>query len=304
MGKKLLLGIYLLAIMGCSSGQIKMGNRKKVEIIKEKKVNSIPKEKKIEKIKQNENMNLEYIEGAKWVEVTGEGILETNKTLEDVREDAINNARLKAIEIAYGVEVKSTLQMKNSKLLSNLVNLKTNGKIVKENIINWDKKDIILDDNEFPITIYTVKMVIAVKESKSKKDKFFNLETKMNKYDFVSGEKAELEIFSSKKAYITIFNIYGINSVSIILPNDFNKKGIIEANERIKFPTEGTSLELYCDKDKKESTEVFYIVGLKEFVDFKSMLGERTTIEKLNEVLLEIDDKAEAMEGYMVRNRK
>ena len=118
-----------------------------------------------------------------------------------------------------------------------------------------------------------------------------------------NGEKAELKIFAAKKCYVTIFNFYGNSNADIIFPNELEKMGEISENGILNFPQNGTSFELYTPEGKKESKELFYIVALKEFIDFKKMLGEKTTIENVNKIISDIDDKAEYMAGYVVREK-
>ena len=140
-------------------------------------------------------------------------------------------------------------------------------------------------------------------ENGIKKDNLFSIKAELNRNNFVNGEKAELKIFTTKKCYVTIFNLYGNNSADIIFPNEFDKIGEAAENGILNFPQQGTSFELYTPEDKRESKELIYIVAVKEYIDFKKMLGEKTTIENVNRIISDIDDKAEYMIGYIVRNK-
>ena len=239
----------------------------------------------------------------KTVESVGEAVLTGNKSIEQVKEEALNNARKEAVELVSGVEISSNSLTKDSSIYYSFINMKAKGRIVKEEIKEWKEIKSGTDKDGIPINVYRVKIKADVKEeSDFKKDTLFSIKAEINKNSFINGEKAEIKIFATRKSYITVFNFYEKNSADIIFPNEFEKTGEILENGYLYYPSKGTSFELYCPEGKKESKEIFYVVALKEFVDFRKMLGEKTTIEEVNRVIADIDDKAEYMMGYVVRD--
>ncbi len=248
--------------------------------------------------------NLLYGEEVKTVESIGEAILGGDKSIEQVKEEALSLARKSAIEYVSGVELNSNSLVKDSALFYSFINTRTKGRIVKEEIKKWETEKAGVDKDGLPITLYRVKIRADVKEENGiKKDNLFSIKAELNRNNFVNGEKAELKIFTTKKCYVTIFNLYGNNSADIIFPNEFDKIGEAAENGILNFPQQGTSFELYTPEDKRESKELIYIVAVKEYIDFKKMLGEKTTIENVNRIISDIDDKAEYMIGYIVRNK-
>lgn len=245
-----------------------------------------------------------YGEEVKTVESIGEAILGGDKSIEQVKEEALNLARKSAIEYVSGVELNSNSLVKESALFYSFINTRAKGRIVREKIEKWETEKAGVDKDGLPITLYRVKIKADVKEENGiKKDNLFKIKAELNKNSFVNGEKADLKIFAAKKCYVTIFNFYGNNNADIIFPNELEKMGEISENGILNFPQNGTSFELYTPEGKKESKELFYIVALKEFIDFKKMLGEKTTIENVNKIISDIDDKAEYMAGYVVREK-
>ncbi len=242
--------------------------------------------------------------GIRTVETVGESVLSGNKSIEQVKEEALNIARKEAIEYVSGVEINSNTLTKDSSIFYSFINTRAKGRIVKEKIRGWETEKSGVDKDGLPITIYRVKITADVKEDNGiKRDNLFTIKAELNKINFINAEKAELKIFATKKCYVTIFNFYGNNSADIIFPNELEKIGEIPENSVLNFPPKGTSFELYTPEGKKESKELFYIVAVKEFIDFKKILGEKTTIENLNKIISDIDDKAEYMAGYVVRER-
>ena len=107
----------------------------------------------------------------KTVESIGEAVLTGNKSVEQVKEEALNNARKEAVELVSGVEISSNSLTKDSSIYYSFINMKAKGRIVKEEIKEWKEIKSGTDKDGIPINVYRVKIKADVKEeSDFKKD--------------------------------------------------------------------------------------------------------------------------------------
>lgn len=300
MKKKIFVFFILILFSGCFSNVEKKNNIEKISEIRNSEIGFIDNNNKKEEIAVKQEY--EKIAGAIWIESIGESILDGSKTVAEAELEALNKARINALESAHGIEIKSEMIVRNSMLLSNFIYSKTSGRIIKEHIT--ENSTYIIKDNQRNIVIYKIKANFAIKQNiKENNNKNFNIISEINKKDFMEGENAELKIIPSDDSYIYIFNLYGKENADLIYPNAYSENNFIKSGENLKFPKDGLEFILMCSEGFNISNESFYIIALKDKYDFNKMLGMKTTFGKLNELISEIqnDKYADAYLSYTIR---
>lgn len=298
MGIKVFLLLIFIILFGCSSNpEVKKNSHSSSS-------NILPESKSINDniVKIKKSYEYEEIEGAIWIEAIGESILEGSKTIEEAESEALNRARLKAVETAYGLEINSKVIVNNSVLLSNFIRSKSSGKIIREKIL--DNITSTIQNEERTLLIYRVRAAFALKEDrKAIKKTLFNITSKINVNNFIEGEKVKLKIIPSEDSYIYIFNLYGKDSVEIIYPNEYSMENSLKSGEILEFPKAGLEFILSCPEGINYSNEFFYVLALKEKYDFKKMVGLKTSFVRLNEIISEIPSEkyAEDYIPYSIR---
>jgi hypothetical protein len=168
---------------------------------------------------------------------------------------------------------------------------KLNGIITSSQIINKNY------DKEVGSEILYCEITIRAKVEpiKRKSDPTFHFDTKLNKKIFRSGENLEIEINTSKKMYMTIFQWlpYGgkkYNIITKIFPNEkFNKNinNLIEGNLKLKYET------YFPDKIKYEKVDEHLIfVASEEKIPWLEEYADRSSLAKrLNQqnLLMEVE---------------
>jgi hypothetical protein len=210
--------------------------------------------------------------GKNWYKVTATKQI-VNITPEKAEQEAINKARIKAIEYSCGIEINSaTLNIQSESSFNSLIDyfsqitsLMSQGFILEQKILRNNTK------TENGILIKEVTLKVKVGKQKGEKDPYFNINTKLNKEHFTEGEKLQLEITPTKDCYLTIINVYSNETVGLLLPNE-HKNNFAKTNETFFFPDENDnfSIPLSLLPNKKEDTEILMIIATKKLHNFTS----------------------------------
>lgn len=221
-----------------------------------------------------------------WIEVDGSCVV-ANITPEEARERAIINARNEAIKQAVGVQVSEditrsvTEDMINSEStvydnFSKLSRSTSFGKIIKEEPLLKD--ELTLAGNT---PVYNVRIKALVVKDEGNPDYGFEVKINMEKDIFFCrrsqpSEEIKFSIWASRDCYIYLFNLMSNDSVQLIIPNQYisiNNK-FIAGSEKQQFESDlenyGISFSAQLPPGKDLVTEAFYIIALKEKVDFYS----------------------------------
>ncbi|MEA1985897.1 MAG: DUF4384 domain-containing protein [Candidatus Marinimicrobia bacterium] len=261
--KKITIFIVIMIsiiIISCNTESVKDESNSKTQSNVEPKI-----------IKQKVDNKI-YNLGDNWYKVTAQTQI-VNITPKEAEQKAINEARIKAIEYASGVEVNSStlsIQSKSSfnsleDYFSQINSLISRGFILEQEILS----NITKTDNN----ILTQEITLKVKVGKQlgKKDPYFNLDAKLNKEHFTEGEKLQVTIKPSKDCYLTLLSVYSNETVGLLLPNQL-KDNFAKENEVYQFPDtkDNFSIGVSLLPNKSKDSELIMVIASKQKINFSS----------------------------------
>ncbi len=127
--------------------------------------------------------------GCRWIDTTGEVTMGENVSPAEARQLAINLARLSAIEKGVGVKIQSITLVKDSALLTDIVQALSQGYIAEESLIEWEAKVHQEAKGSFPIVTFIVKLRVCVSGSEVR-DPYFLIRASLNRETFREREDA------------------------------------------------------------------------------------------------------------------
>ncbi len=242
----------------------------------------------------------------KWFDGKGEVAIESI-TPSEAKNLAIRQARSDAIERGIGVEVKGETLVKDYTLLGDFIKSLSRGYIKEEKVIKWEQDKYQPSPQDPPIPIFRVFINACVEPSKAVKDKGFHVKVNINKSVFNEGEKALLEIKSSRKAYINIFNLTTDDKIYYYYqPPYINMPLAIDVGDTINFPMKGVSLEMAVPQGQKRAAEAFIIIATADRINLPVIFDGKTNLsltEFYNGILSIEGDMVEEMVVYSVEKR-
>ena len=260
---------------------------------------------------------------------SGMSYLNNNNTLEQVKRDALSNARSDAIRQAVGVIVNENIYRTKGEILSSSqnetfdnfskINRETSfARIVNEKIL---RETTSFQDGKL---VYRVDIEAEVIKEKGLPDSFFNAELKLNKDVFYvdkngNGEKILLNIFASKDCYIYLFNITSNDSVKLLIPNEYFKDNfysIADNGENVNKQLDRLEFSVELPLEKNSTLEALCLIAMKEKHDFNEGSYAQTSkkfIKTCNAAYIDIQNwligiplnqRAEAFQSFEIRRRK
>ena len=224
----------------------------------------------------------------------------TEQSCKIAREKAEKNALIKLLGQTISSETVSNCSEVDGEFeceRNQLSLFKLNGVITSSKEINRN------DGKELGSEIYFCEITIEanVEPIKRRSDPSFHFETKLNQKVFRSGENLEININTSEKMYMAIFQWlpYGgekYNIITKIFPNEkFNKntKDLVEGNLQLKYET------YFPDEIKYEKVDEYLIfVASEKKIPWLDEYVDRTSLSKqLNKknLLMEVQTN-----GYII----
>ena len=198
------------------------------------------------------------------------------------REKAEKNALIKSLGQTISSETVSNCSEVDGEFeceRNQLSLFKLNGIITSSKVINRS------DGKEIGSQIYFCEITIEanVEPVKRKSDPTFHFDTKLNKKIYRSGENLEIEINTSKRMYMTIFQWlpYGgekYNIITKIFPNEnFNKNtnDLVEGNFKLEYEA------YFPDEIKYEKVDEYLIfVATEKKIPWLDEYFDRTSLSK------------------------
>ena len=198
------------------------------------------------------------------------------------REKAEKNALIKSLGQTISSETVSNCSEVDGEFeceRNQLSLFKLNGIITSSKVINRS------DGKEIGSQIYFCEITIEanVEPVKRKSDPTFHFDTKLNKKIYRSGENLEIEINTSKRMYMTIFQWlpYGgekYNIITKIFPNEnFNKNTneLVEGNFKVEYEA------YFPDEIKYEKVDEYLIfVATEKKIPWLDEYFDRTSLSK------------------------
>jgi hypothetical protein len=238
--------------------------------------------------------------GNDWFQITAWVDFHEDITQSKAKENATNLALKKIIEHYSGVHISSTaisiLGETNNTIdidhFSQIINSMTQGLILEKEILETGIKTINTTQ------IYCVTLKAKVGTLKGDDDPFFKLDAQLNRDHYQEGDEMVIDISTTKDCFIFVFNIYGDNTVSSLLPNQYNDNNFLQKGYSLQLPPKTgkiTTLRVGLEPDKKQSTEMIMVLAVKpnESVKDKNFdfnMGNYTqTLNELMEFIMNFD---------------
>lgn len=141
---------------------------------------------------------------------------------------------------------------------------------------------------------------ILEKLSKRELDTFFvnipnkNLSLQATKYTFIEGESFHLKIYTKKKGYLTLINLYEDGKAGVIFKNIK-----IEADEKLIFPFKGSKEEFIATliKQNQNTKDLYFLFLSSSKIELSQFEEQRGTLVSDDEYrfdsVIELSDKYE-----------
>lgn len=175
------------------------------------------------------------------VEADGYAFLSENKTIKDIRREALLNAKREALEKAK-TYIKSFSKVKNYELTEDVIKSSSDGFVT---II--ESKDIgITDKNRYH---YWIKAEIEydldfIKEQTINKDKPLSLKVWTSQKEYSNNDRIVIFFNGNKDFYANILYQDASGQLFQILPNQFQPENFFKGNQTYQIPSTNDNFEL------------------------------------------------------------
>ncbi len=237
-----------------------------------------------------------------WYE--GNGIVTiANITPEEARRQAFDKARVDALsKVRLEVTgVTSRSQRDNSAHESydhfiQFSTTRTQGKIVEVDTL-FDAPEVPQVPGRTSVFQYraTIRAKIVTKLGES--DPTFTLLMSLNEQTYRDGEVMVIKITSSKDCFVTLFNLYSNDSLSVLLPNKEMSDNFLNAEDTLTIPPTTANWEIPVSliQGKDNDTEAILAIATKREIPFQA------TKSLIREGLIAQSDALLAVNRWLVR---
>jgi Domain of unknown function (DUF4384) len=256
----------------------------------------------------------------RWVEAVGEATADDTRTLNDVKQEALERARRQAIEQVVGLKVQGETMVRNFAMQSDFVASLSSGTILEERVLRWETQTIKKDETSAPLLIYRVFLKAKVALETASPDPAFKISATLNRPLFKNGDDVVLQIKPTRDCYITILVVTENNNVYLVLPNKHKKSNFIKEGEEYIYPSDdevskGLTLKAGLLPGCKRAKENFRIIATKKPINFtpdifaegiglESFTKETAAVSELVKELVTIpaNERTEAFLAYEIVN--
>lgn len=229
----------------------------------------------------------------------GEGVVTlANITPEQARAEALSIARSKALEAArlefVGITTRLIQESSGGEFTDHFVQFTksvTRGRITDEEIL-FDKIVLLSgSEGESPLYGWKVRLRAQIVPESSEPDPAFQVNIALDRQTYRAGEPMTITVKATKECWVTVFCLYGADSLQVILPNDYQSDNHIERMSTLTIPPPGAPWDMPVDlaSEREQSDEALLVVALKDSVPFfRPGMGVRRGLYATNESLLAI----------------
>jgi len=223
---------------------------------------------------------------AKVITFEGEG---GSSDIKKAEEEAVKNAKIRAVERYIGTLINSKTLIANGKLMRDIIQTKTYGKVMTRNVKIVDK--YFSGKQEVCVKVAAI---LELPDKKEIKPADFGLVLLLNKKKLRAGERLRITVSSEKPCYPYLFSVDSKGRVFRLLPNRI--QDTFKLQGKLTFPTESMiekhyDLLVYPLPELKfpQKEEILFICtkekvkALREF--FPSFIVGETKVEKIKELL-------------------
>jgi hypothetical protein len=206
---------------------------------------------------------------------------------------ALQRARASAIEQAVGAAGSNSYLVTNHNDATNFIKMYTKGFIISETI-SWLPLGAYQESPSTPpIPEYRVQVIASVCVPK-KKSFSLTLNAKLNKAAFMSGQKANLSINTSRDSNIAVFNIRADDRVTLVFPNSHEENNIVTAGKEFFLPVKDADYELVMRPllGHQKDVEAFVVIAwdrsrtisIRDLFDEEEQIGLNRYFRKMAEI--------------------
>ena len=138
-----------------------------------------------------------------------------------------------------------------------------------------------------------------------------NLADKDSSNVYRHGEPLVMELEATRECHVTVFNLYGNDSLLVVFPNELMPDNRLAAGELLRIPPPGAGWELPVGllPGRDTDQEMLLAVATKQPVPFRRAAGARQGLLAVEEAMLAInrwlaaipaDQRIEAMTAYTI----
>jgi len=211
--------------------------------------------------------------------VTSTGVAAiANLTPEEAQNQALRRARHNAIEKVCGVSVQAETFIHNNMLAADFIHSVSYGRIIDEEILSWDA-DVTRESKRRPPSVaYRVTIKARVKPEKGKPDPYYQVNVKLNKKVYRSGDEMIIRVKATKPSYISVLNFAADGSVVLLYPNRLRKNNYVKALKQYQIPSE-------ADRNDVLKLQVSTLSGHRKDTEFIKVIATRQPIHLLDGLL-------------------
>ena len=202
------------------------------------------------------------------VTATGAAAL-ANLTPAEAQKLALKRARQAAIEEVCGVSVQAETFVKNNMLEADFIHSVSYGHIISEKILSWDATVSQTSKSHPPQIAYAVTIKATVKKEKGKPDPFYQVNGRLNKKIYQTGDEMIITVTATKPGYISVLNFSADGSVILLFPNRLNRNNYVKALQKLQIPSETErtdvlKLQVSTLQGHRKNTEYIKVIATRE----------------------------------------
>ncbi|MDP8239136.1 MAG: DUF4384 domain-containing protein [Candidatus Hatepunaea meridiana] len=252
-----------------------------------------------------------------WFEGTGV-IRRTNISIEEARNLAFEKARVDALAKARlevtGVKAREQKDCGGSETFDNFIQFtvtKTKG-LFLEIVTVVDTCEMLPIPGGGQMIKYTAVIKARIETKVTEPDPNFTIDMTLNLETFRNGEEMVIKLLSSKDCYVTIFNMYSNDSLSVLFPNALMSDNFLQKGDTLSIPPLGAywGMPVGLSSGKKSDNEALLAVVMKKDIPFRvsdavireGVLAQSDALLAVHRWLADIDadQRAEAWCFYKV----
>lgn len=203
-----------------------------------------------------------------------------DKSLQQARLEALNQARAEAVRIGAGAKIKSEqLRIKiesteNDQItgiqdyFSSINRDVACGHVVSEKILHEGTKTYPTSPGKPPAVYYEVQIEAEVLTEQGEPDPTFTLQVRTNKEIYLEFEEMSLDIRASYTCYLYVFNILANDSLLLLYPNRYLPENRLPANKNLHLMPSGFSFQVSLLPGARSAQEFIYVVATKGMFPF------------------------------------
>lgn len=191
-------------------------------------------------------------------------------TVDAVKKLARDKARDLAIEEAVGSFVKGSTVVHNYQIADDIVHSLRRGMVLEEQVI---KEGITPpDEGSNHLPVYNLTLKVKVKPMPVEKRKGLNVKLSLDRAMYKQGEDVIISVKTTMDAYIYVFDVFGSDTVTLLVPNKHLSDNMVKANTEFVFPgtglgASGIRLRAQLPPGAKSSTERVKVIASTERIE-------------------------------------